>query len=180
MAGWGSQILEQPALKSTIFADVDLAPHEVDIDFAHQELPPLKTHKRAGFLSVLHGESILEAGLNHVAALFDQRELRAQLDHDGIQMMSPFSDFPHLYQELTHGDWAAVGASRVDALVAGGHIGEEEAERIRQNGAIISHLENIERNDGFKGFNKPGIDGVLRKLDPRQYAEDAVGDGASV
>jgi hypothetical protein len=179
MAGWGSQILEQPALKSTIFADVDLAPHELEIDFAHEELPELDRHRRAGVLSALHGESILEAGLNHVAALYDQTSLRRQLNEVGVTMMSPFSNFPHLYQELTQGDWAAVEPSRVDALEAGGHIGAEEAERIRLNGAIISHLENIERNDGFKGFNKPGIDGVLRKLDPRQYADDAVGGAKS-
>jgi hypothetical protein len=176
MAGWGSQILEQPALNSTVFADVDLATHELDIDFAHEPLPELDRHRRAGVLSALHGESILEAGLNHVAALYDQRTLRDQLGRDGIQMMQPFSNYPHLYQELTLGDWAAVEPARVDALEAGGHIGPEEAERIRLNGAIISHLENIERNDGFKGFNKPGIDGVLRKLDPRAYADDAVGE----
>lgn len=179
LAGWGSQILEQPSLKSTIFADVDLAPHELDIDFAHEELPELGKHRRAGVLSALHGESILEAGLNHVAALFDQRLLRDQLGVDGIRMMSPFSDFPHLYQELTLGDWAAVEPSRVDALERAGHIDPAEAERIRLNGAIISHLENIERNDGFKGFNKPGIDGVLRKLDPRAYARDAGGAGGN-
>ena len=35
------------------------------------------------------------------------------------------------------------------------------------NSYIATHLENIERNEGYKGFNKPGIDGVLRALDPR-------------
>lgn len=171
MAGWGSQILEQPAIRSTIFADVDLAPEEVDVDFAHQPLPPLDRHRRAGVLSVMHGESILEGGLNHVAGLYEQRALRAQLEEVGLRMMAPFSNMPHLYQELTEGDWAAVDPARVDALVAGGHMSEEEGEKVRLNGAIAAHLENIERNDGYKGFNKPGIDGVLRKLDPRAYAD---------
>jgi hypothetical protein len=117
----------------------------------------------------MHGESILEAGLNHVAALYDQRELRGQLAGIGIGMMTPFSNMPHLYQELTLGDWTAVDPARVDALVAGGHMDEAEAEKVRLEGAILSHLENIERNDGYKGFNKPGIDSVLRKLDPRAY-----------
>lgn len=175
LAGWGSQVLEQPTLKSTIFADVDLAPEELAIDFAHDELPELTQHKRAGILSVLHGESILEAGLNHVAGLYDRRALKAQLKREGIEMMSPFSDFDHLYQELTHGDWAAVDPSRVDALEAGGHIPADEAERIRLNGAIVAHLENIERNDGYKGFNREGIDTVLRKLDPRAYRPAEVG-----
>ena len=178
MAGWGSQVLEQPAIGSTIFADVDLAPHEVDLDFAHEELPPLDRHRRAGILCALHGESILEQGLNHVACFYDQKQLRAQLAALGIGTMAPFSDMPHLYQELTHGDWAPVDPARVDRLEAEGHLPPEEAERIRRDGAIITHLENIERNDGYKGFNKPGIDGVLRKLDPRRYADLVNGEGA--
>ena len=171
MAGWGSQVLEQPAIGSTIFADVDLAPHEVEIDFAHEPLPPLEKHRRAGILCALHGESILEQGLNHVACFYDQQTMRDQMAALGIRMMPPFSDMPHLYQELTHGDWAAVDPSRVDALEAAGHLPAEEAERIRMEGAIVTHLENIERNDGYKGFNKPGIDGVLQKLDPRRYGK---------
>lgn len=169
LAGWGSQILEQPVLRSTIFADVDLAPSELDIDFAHEPLPELPKHRRAGVLSVMHGESILEAGLNHVAGLYDQRALRAQLEAVGVHMMQPFSSMAHLYQELTQGDRVAVDPSRVDLLEREGHLSSEEAEEVRMNGAILSHLENIERNDGYKGFNKPGIDGVLRKLDPRAY-----------
>jgi hypothetical protein len=177
LAGWGSQVLEQPALKSTIFADVDLAPEELTIDFAHEALPPLDKHRRAGVLSILHGESILEAGLNHVAALYDQRALRAQLAEDGIRMMQPFSDKAHLYQELTMGERVPVDPARVDALQKSGDLPPGEAEDIRLNGAIATHLENIERNDGYKGFNKEGIDGVLRKLDPRAYGKnrDAVG-----
>ncbi|QGN55629.1 hypothetical protein [Novosphingobium sp. Gsoil 351] len=169
LAGWGSQVLEQPVIGSTIFADVDLAPEELTIDFAHDPLPELPRHRRAGLLSVLLGESILEAGLNHVAALYDQRALRSQLGAEGHEMMPPFSDMPHLYQELTTGDWGAVDPKRVDALEATGHIGADEAEKLRLEGSIVTHLENIERNDGFKGFNREGIDSVLRKLDPRAY-----------
>lgn len=178
LAGWGSQILEQPILKSTIFADVDLAPEELTIDFAHEDLPELPKHRRAGLLSALHGESILEAGLNHVAGLYDRRELAGQLDRQGIAMMAPFSDFGHLYQQLTHGSWVAVDPVRVDRLEREGHLPADEAEKIRLNGAILSHLENIERNDGFKGFNREGIDTVLRKLDPRAYAAAEVGGAA--
>ncbi|MEQ5787189.1 hypothetical protein J3454_04715 [Erythrobacter sp. NFXS35] len=171
MAGWGSQVLEQPVIGSTIFADVDLAPHEVELDFAHESLPPLDKHRRAGILCALHGESILEQGLNHVACFYDSKAMRDQMAGLGIRMMPPFSDMPHLYQELTHGDWAAVDPARVDALEADGHLPADEAQRIRMEGAIVTHLENIERNDGYKGFNKPGIDGVLQKLDPRRYGQ---------
>lgn len=167
LSGWGSQVLEQPVIGSTIFADVDLAPHELTVDFAHEELPELPRHRRAGVLCELLGESILEAGLNHVACLFDQRHFREQMVARRISMMAPFTSFPYLYQELTEGDWTAVDARRVDALEAGGHISATEAERLRLDGSILSHLENIERNNGYKGFNREGIDSVLRKLDPR-------------
>jgi hypothetical protein len=174
LAGWGSQVLWQPVIRSTIFADVDLSPEELLVDFAHDDLPPLPRHRRAGLLSELLGESILEAGLNHVACLYDQRLLRAQLGERGVAMMAPFSDMPHLYQELTLGDWDAVDPARVDALEAAGHIDAPEAERLRMDGSIVTHLENIERNNGYKGFNRGGIDSVLRKLDPRAYPADGV------
>lgn len=167
-AGWGSQILEQPVLRSTIFADIDLAPEELDIDFSHLPLKPLPKARRAGLWCAMHGESMLEAGLNHIACLYDQKTLRKQLMQSGIRMMAPFSDYPELYQELTRGQWWPVDPARIDALELGGHLSSDEAENFRLNGAIAAHLENIERNDGFKGFNQPGIDGVLRIIDPRQ------------
>jgi hypothetical protein len=173
LAGWGSQVLEQPVIGSTIFADVDLSPEELTIDFAREDLPELPKHRRAGLLSALLGESMLEAGLNHVAGLFDQQILRAQLDHHGVRMMAPFSAFPHLYQELTEGDWDAVDPARVDLLEQQGHISADEADKLRLEGSIVTHLENIERNEGYKGFNREGIDSVLRKLDPRAYHGEA-------
>jgi hypothetical protein len=174
LAGWGSQVLEQPVIGSTIFADVDLAPEELSVDFARDSLPDLPKHRRAGLLSELLGESILEAGLNHVAGLYDQRVLRSQLASHGLQMMQPFTNWPHLYQELTEGDWDAVDPLRVDTLERNGHVSAEQAEELRMNGSIVTHLENIERNDGYKGFNREGIDSVLRKLDPRAYSVQAL------
>jgi len=167
-AGWGSQILEQPVLKSTIFADIDLTPEELGIDFAHVPLDPLPKHRRAGLWCALHGESALEAGLNHVAGLHDQAALRAQLEAAGLRMMSPFSNFPVLYQELTQGEWWPVDPTRIDKLAKDGHLAADEADDFRLRGAIGAHFENIERNAGFKGFNQPGIDGVLTIIDPRR------------
>lgn len=167
-AGWGSQILEQPAIGSVIFADIDLAPDELDIDFAHIRLEPLPYLRRAGLWCGLHGESMLESGINHLECMYDHERLARQLQGEGVRFMQPFSDFPHLYQALTEGEWWPVDPARVDALELAGYISAEQAEDFRLNGSIGSHLENLERNDGFKGFNQPGIDGVLRVLDPRK------------
>ena len=167
-AGWGSQILEQPAIGSVIFADIDLAPDELDIDFAHMELEPLPFLRRAGLWCGLHGESMFESGINHLECMYDHTIMSRQLEAQGVRFMAPFSDFPHLYQALTEGEWWPVDPARVDALERAGYISAEQAEDFRLHGSIGSHLENLERNDGFKGFNQPGIDGVLRALDPRQ------------
>jgi hypothetical protein len=167
-AGWGSQILEQPALGSVIFADIDLAPEELGIDFAHMPLAALPQLKRAGLWCALHGESLFEAGINHLECMYDHTRCHDQLAHQGVHFMAPFSAFPHLWQELSEGEWWPVDPRRVDALEARGLITAAQAEDFRLNGAIGSHLENLERNEGFKGFNQPGIDGVLRILDPRK------------
>lgn len=168
-AGWGSQILEQPVLQSVIFADIDLAPEELDIDFAHNEnIQPLHPYRRAGLWCAMHGESMLEAGLNHLECMFDSKRFNEIFADLKISMMAPFSDFPHLYQALTVGEWWPVDPDRIDVLEAGGHITKEAAEDFRRNGAIGSHFENLERNNGFKGFNQPGIDDVLRVIDPRK------------
>ena len=167
-AGWGSQILEQPAIGSVIFADIDLAPDELDIDFAHMELEPLPFLRRAGVWCGLHGESMFESGINHLECMYDHTIMSRQLEAQGVRFMAPFSDFPHLYQALTEGEWWPVDPARVDALERAGYISAEQAEDFRLHGSIGSHLENLERNDGFKGFNQPGIDGVLRAIDPRK------------
>ena len=168
-AGWGSQILEQPVLQSVIFADIDLAPEELDIDFAHDpNIQPLYPLRRAGLWCYLHGESMLEAGLNHLECMYDAQRFNAHFRSLNIEMMPPFSDFPHLYQALTVGEWWPVDPKRVDKLEKEGHINAEMAENFRLHGAIGSHFENLERNEGFKGFNQPGIDAVLRVIDPRK------------
>jgi len=167
-AGWGSQILEQPVLGSIIFADIDLDSEELEIDFAHHPIEPLPELRRAGLWTELHGESMLDAGLNHLECMFDSTALRTQLNALGVTMMNPFSNFPHLYQELTVGEWWPVNPDRVELLERHHLISKEQAEDFRLNGAIGSHFENLERNDGYKGFNQPGIDNVLRIIDPRK------------
>ena len=166
-AGWGSQILEQPVVGSVVFADIDLYPEELDGDFAHARLEPLPLLRRAGLWCALHGESMLEAGLNHLECTFDSAALHEQLESLGIRMMEPFSNFPHLYQELTVGERWAVRPERVHALLQRKQLTEAEARDFLGNGAVGSHFENLERNQGFKGFNQPGISDVLRRIDPR-------------
>ena len=48
------------------------------------------------------------------------------------------------------------------------HITPEQAKQFREQGAIGSHLENLERNEGFKGFNQTGVSEIIAATDPRK------------
>jgi hypothetical protein len=168
-AGWGAQILEQPVTKIITFNDVDLAPDELFVDFSHNPLPERQTLGTVGLWCGLHGESFLQAGMHHLEAQFDFEALRTQLEREaGVRTMKPFTDFPHLRQAFTEGERWDIAEDRIAALLKKGQITETQARQFRQEGAIGSHLENLERNDGFKGFNQKGVSEIITATDPRK------------
>lgn len=167
-AGWGAQVLEQKACGLVVFADVDLNEEELSGDFAHDGLPPRQELGTIGLWCALHGEAFLEAGLHHLECQFDYAAARDVLAEDGITCMDPFTQFDFLKQCFTAGEIWAVSPTRIDRLVAEGQITEAEAKEFRQNGAVGSHLEILERNEGFKGFNQTGVSQIIAKTDPRK------------
>ena len=100
-AGWGAQILEDEDGRNVVFADVDLSEEEKEEDFAHKGLEPREQLGTVGLWVALHGESILEAGIHHLAARFRFDDLRADLNELGVGMMKAFSNFPFLKQAFT-------------------------------------------------------------------------------
>lgn len=166
-AGWGAQVLEQPACGIVIFADVDLSPDELMGDFAHDGLEPRNALGTVGLWCQLHGEAFLQAGMHHLECQFDFEAARGQLDELGVASMDPFTNFEHLRQSFTVGERWAVIPDRVHQAVDAGWITREEADRFLTEGALGSHLEILERNDGFKGFNQTGVSEIILKTDPR-------------
>jgi hypothetical protein len=166
-AGWGAQVMEQPACRIAVFADVDLAPSEVAGDFAHRPLRPRQELGTVGLWCALHGESMLSAGLHHLAGRFDFEMATAGLAEWGIHMMEPFSDFSYLRQAFTKGERWAVTRERLERLAAAGVISDTQRDRFAGEGAVGSHLENIQRGEGFKGFNQQRISDIIRRTDPR-------------
>jgi hypothetical protein len=166
-AGWGAQVMEQPACRLVVFADVDLAPDEVASDFAHQSLSPRRELGTVGLWCALHGESMLTAGLHHLASRFDFDAVTAGLADWDIQMMRPFSDFPYLRQAFTQGERWEVDPDRLERLVAAGQIDDAQRAQFAEKGAVGSHLENIQRGEGFKGFNQQAVSDIIRRTDPR-------------
>jgi hypothetical protein len=82
--------------------------------------------------------------------------------------MKPFTDFSYLRQAFTEGERWIVAPARIDRLLGAGLITAEQAGQFRAQGAIGSHLENLERNDGFKGFNQTGVSEIIAATDPRK------------
>lgn len=167
-AGWGAQISEQSTVGIVVFADVDLMPEETQIDFSTHKLPPAPRLGTVGLWVGLHGESFLEAGMHHLEARFDFNLLRDQLKGCGINTMKPFSDFEFLRQAFTEGERWPVRRDRAERLISSGLITKEQMEKFMAEGAIGSHLENLQRHGGFKGFNQKSVSVVIAATDPRK------------
>ena len=169
-AGWGAQVLEHPTTGVVIFADLDLAPEEIEGDFAHAPLPDLPRPNTVGLWVGLHGESILGAGMHHLEAQFDFEALRRDLQIEaGIETMPPFSDFIFLRQAFTRGERWPVDSIRADRLREIGWIDEAQHAKFLAEGAIGSHLEDLQRGEGYKGFNQHAVDAIIAATDPRRH-----------
>ena len=167
-AGWGAQVLEQTACRVVIFADVDLTPDEVSGDFAHQGLASRDQLGTVGLWCRLHGDAFLQAGMHHLECQFDFERARQQLQELGIQTMAPFTDFTYLKQAFTEGETWSVADARIEAARAAGSITDKQAQRFRVEGVLGSHMEILQRDDGYRGFNQTGISEIIKKTDPRQ------------
>jgi hypothetical protein len=169
-AGWGAQVMEHSALGVAVFADVDLSPEEVAGDFAHSGLTAQEKLGTIGLWCRLHGEALLAAGMHHLECQFDFDAVSTQLGQLGVGRMKPFTDFSYLRQAFTTGELWPVPEERIAALEQSGNLSSEQARSIRERGALGSHLEILERNDGYKGFNQTGISDIILRTDPRAVA----------
>lgn len=167
-SGWGAQVLEHAATGIVVFADVDLSPGEVSGDFSHGGLSHRNELGTVGMWCALHGESVLGAGMHHLECTFDHSLLRDQLGKLGVGMMAPFTSLPYLRQSFTTGELWPVSPQRIARLAREGKISPEQARQFAHVGAIGSHLENLERNDGYKGFNQKGVSSIIEQTDPRR------------
>ncbi len=167
-AGWGAQIMENPRAKLVLFLDVDLAAHEIEVDFAHHPIPELDQLGTIGLWCALHGDSIAKAGMHHLEAQFMFDDLAQDLSHIGIRMMEPFSSFDYLKQAFTAGEIWHVDSWRIDELLKAKKINAEQADKFKHYGAIGSHLENLQRREGYKGFNQKNVSFIIKRTDPRK------------
>lgn len=171
-AGWGAQIMENPVCRLVLFLDVDLGPDEITQDFAHEPLTELPKHNTIGLWCALHGDSIMKAGMHHLESQFMFDELSHDLAEKGIAMMQPFSSFPYLRQAFTKGETWEVDPKRIDRLLKDGKITQEQANKFLSEGALGSHMENLQRREGYKGFNQKNVSIIIKKTDPRLMKDE--------
>jgi hypothetical protein len=167
-AGWGAQVMENPVSGLTLFLDVDLAPEEVATDFSREELKERDQLGTVGLWCALHGDSILQAGMHHMAAQFDFERLIADIGRYGVAYMAPFSNFSYLKQAFSVAEKWEVAPERVQKLISDKTITNEQGEQFLSQGAVGSHLENIQRREGYKGFNRKNVSAIIRATDPRR------------
>jgi hypothetical protein len=82
--------------------------------------------------------------------------------------MKAFSDFEFLRQAFTEGERWPVCAQRAERLAAAGLITRAQCDQFVREGAIGSHLENLQRHGGFKGFNQKAVSAIISATDPRR------------
>jgi hypothetical protein len=82
--------------------------------------------------------------------------------------MDPFSTFPYLKQCFTVAQPWKLDEPRVRFLLSRGLIDQEAFDRFGGQGAVGSHIELIERNDGFRGFNQDSVSQIITETDPRR------------
>ena len=167
-AGWGAQVMEHTEAGLVLFLDVDLDPEEIDIDFSTRDLEERETLGTVGLWCALHGDSILEAGMHHLAARFDFERLIEDIAEQGVRFMDPFSNFPYLHQAFSIAETWKVDPSRVRKLLLENLISEQQGKKFLDRGSVGSHMENIERREGYKGFNKKNVSAIIRGTDPRK------------
>ena len=169
-AGWARRSWSIPRPASSSSPTWTWPPTRRALDFAHQALPDLPRPNTVGLWVGLHGESILEAGMHHLEAQFDFEALRDGLKAEaGIETMKPFSDFPFLRQAFTAGERWPVARLRLDRLLELGWIDADQHAKFLREGAIGSHLENLQRREGYKGFNQQAVGAILAATDPRLH-----------
>jgi hypothetical protein len=108
--------------------------------------------------------------MHHLECRFDHALLRDQLAGEGVGTMKPFSDFPFLKQAFTEGERWQVRPERAKRLLDEGRIDEAQCRTFLAEGAIGSHLENLQRKGGFKGFNQQSVSAIIAATDPRLQA----------
>ena len=69
---------------------------------------------------------------------------------------------------IVEGERWPVRPERTQRLLGSGLIDQTQFDKFTREGAIGSHLENLQRKGGFKGFNQQSVSAIIAAVDPRK------------
>ena len=109
--------------------------------------------------------------MHHLEAQFDFDALR-----DGLKDGRRYRDdgavleFP-VPEAGVHGRRALAGRQTPGRPGTCARVGSppEQHEKFLRDGTIGSHLENLERREGYKGFNQQAVSAIIAATDPRLH-----------
>lgn len=144
---WAVLPMNPPPGAPSILVSFDLAPHENVKQVLNGTASPLTWHGRPGIWCALHGESILDAGLQGLSAYYEpalaQSLMANDIDHaDHLLVMK----HPHFDQPV-HFEHRAVSPGRTDALEREGYLSSLQTENYRLLGAGASYFSVIPHDD---------------------------------
>ena len=111
--------------------------------------------------------------MHHLESQFFFDELTKELAKHDVGMMEPFSSFSYLRQAFTKGEMWPVPSERLERLLTSNKITREQADKFQRDGALGIHMENLQRREGYKGFNQKNVSFIIEKTDPRKVHADA-------
>ena len=111
---------------------------------------------------------MLQGGLHHLAARVDFENVRNSWNRYCAEALPPFSYFDFLKQSFSKTERRDIDEHRLSHLLDMDVISDDGMTTFKEQGAIGSHLEIIQRNQGFKGFNQDSVTAIIRDTDPRK------------
>jgi hypothetical protein len=150
---YGAQILTHPELGLTVLAETDLEPGERDLDFAYEGLRPLPKPGPIERYTLLHGESILGAGVHRAVVSVDFERARAILASEGVATRAPFVDSAARRETSTLAEPWSPDADRVALAIERGALDPTRSIELTSRGAPGSELGLIERLDAKRTFD---------------------------
>jgi hypothetical protein len=150
---YGAQILEHPELGLTIIAETDLILGESELDFAYEGLRPVMPPGPIERYTLLHGESILGAGVHRVVISSDIDRARPIFASDGVEIGPLTVDTATCREAATVPEPWAPDADRVELAIRCGALDPTRSLELTSLGAPGSELGLIERRDARREFD---------------------------
>ena len=157
---YGAERLDHPELGLTVIVETDLLEGEADLDFSLRPGAPPGPIER---YTLLHGESILGAGIHRLVVVADLERARAILESDGVHTYAhPSRPGSHRAAVTSAEPWLP-DVDRVAVAIERGALDPSFAIELTSLGAPGSELGLVERADARRVFDAEALAKVVER-----------------